>query len=96
MSIPAYAGKCRYVIMMIEEYLERGEGETIEFKRGFGERKEILETVVAFANKRGGIILVGVDDGNVLGVRIGKGTIEVLVNDIRQNIEPSIIPALRL
>ncbi|MEX0567817.1 MAG: RNA-binding domain-containing protein [Candidatus Njordarchaeota archaeon] len=82
---------------MIEEWLSRGESETVEFKRSLGEKKEILETVVAFANKNGGTILVGVDDdGTAVGVHIGKGTIESLVNDICQSIEPSIIPSVEV
>jgi len=80
---------------MIEELLSAGESETVEFKKSLGERREILETIVAFANRNGGTILIGVDDsGKVLGVSIGKSTIESLVNDIRQSIEPSIIPSI--
>ena len=46
--------------------LQRGEGETVEFKPYIWPRsqkeREILETVVAFANTRGGHILIGVND----------------------------------
>lgn len=55
----------------------------MEFKRSLGELRGFLETVVAFANRNGGTILIGVDDdGTVVGVNIGKGIIESLVNDI--------------
>lgn len=61
----------------LKEIISKGESEGIEFKESLGELKEIIETIVAFANKNGGKILIGVrDDGNVIGVKIGKGTIE--------------------
>jgi len=92
--MPANTGM---VIHLIEELILRGESETVEFKKSLGERREIMETIVAFANRRGGTILIGVDDdGSVIGVNIGKGTIESLVNDIRQSIEPSIIPSVEV
>ena len=43
------------------------EGITTEFKREYTD--EIKKTVIAFANTRGGEVLIGVeDDGTVLGV----------------------------
>jgi len=45
-----------------------GEGDHVEFKRGFGTRR-LQEPVVAFSNADGGVILLGVEpDGNVVGV----------------------------
>jgi ATP-dependent DNA helicase RecG len=39
--------------------------------------REIVETVCAFANTKGGRILIGVDDsGRVLGVELGKRSME--------------------
>jgi len=37
--------------MKIKELTEIGEAETVEFKKSTGERKEIIETISAFANK---------------------------------------------
>lgn len=81
------AGKCRHIPVwwsyLVEELLSGGGSETVEFKRSLGELRGFLETVVAFANRNGGTILIGVDDdGTVVGVNIGKGIIESLVNDI--------------
>jgi predicted HTH transcriptional regulator len=39
--------------------LKEGEGETLEFKESFAEEKEILETICAFSNSKGGRILIG-------------------------------------
>ena len=57
------------VIMKDEEVrlldiISRGENQTVEFKGQIekGNQSEFIETVVAFANTIGGMILIGVDD----------------------------------
>lgn len=73
----------------IEEILKRGENDQVEFKQDLSKKpEEFLESVVAFANTRGGSILVGVDDsGNVTGVYEQKLE-ERVQNMIRDNCEP--------
>lgn len=44
----------------IQTLLRAGEGETLEFKERFG--ADVIETAVAFANTRGGSILISVRD----------------------------------
>jgi len=79
--------------MHIKQLIKAGESETVELKKSTGEWKEIVETISAFANTRGGIILVGVDDNRkICGVSIGKGTVEDLTNKILSNTEPKIYP----
>lgn len=69
------------------------ETENIELKSSLGSMEEIIETVSAFANTSGGKVLVGVDNvGKVIGVQIGKGTLETLANRIAQNTDPKIHP----
>lgn len=47
--------------------IERGEGPTLEFKESLP--SSLARSLTAFANARGGIILLGVrDDGTVAGV----------------------------
>ena len=59
----------------LKKLLEGGESETVEFKASFD--KEILETSAAFANTKGGVILIGVSDrGDIKGVQIGKETLK--------------------
>jgi len=80
-----------------EKLISGGESETLEFKISTGEWKEITETVSAFANTRGGKILVGIDKkGKVTGVNIGKSTIEGLANKILTNTEPKIYPEISI
>ncbi len=71
------------------------EGQTVERKASLGERREVVETCAAFASAQGGRIYIGVrDNGVVVGVQTGKGTLEGLANDIAQNTVPKLVPAI--
>jgi ATP-dependent DNA helicase RecG len=71
------------------------EGQTVEHKASLGERREVVETCAAFASAQGGRIYIGVrDNGTVVGVQFGKGTLEGLANDIAQNTVPKLVPIL--
>ena len=49
--------------------IHSGEDSTIEFKREMPHRGSLAEEIAAFANARGGVILIGVDDdGNIVGL----------------------------
>lgn len=65
------------------------EGITTEFKREYTE--DIKKTVIAFANTRGGEVLIGVeDDGTVIGVPDVDGTMLKVTNALRDSIKPDI------
>lgn len=71
------------------------EGETVELKESLGEWKEIVRTCAAFATAKGGYLYIGVaDTGRVVGVQIGKGTMEDLANKISRNTVPKLVPAI--
>ena len=79
----------------LSKLIGSSESTTVEWKKSLAEMKEIIETVTAFANTEGGCIFIGVSDaGKILGVQIGKGTIEDLVNRIGQHTEPKIQPRI--
>jgi len=81
--------------MVISALLEDHEKENVEFKNSLSEIGEILKTISAFSNKRGGTILVGVtNDRNVVGVDIGRNTLERLANNIRRETDPQIFPSV--
>ena len=65
------------------------EGITTEFKREYTE--DIKKTVIAFANTRGGEVLIGAeDDGTVLGVADVDGTMLKATNALRDSIKPDV------
>ena len=73
------------------------ESEIVEFKNSLSEMDQILETVSAFSNTKGGKICIGVaDDGAINGVTIGKGTLEDLANEIKLNTDPRIFPNIEI
>ena len=75
--------------------LTEGESETVEFKPSLSQTGNILECVSAFSNTKGGILVIGVrDTGEVIGVDIGKRTLESLANTIKQNTDPVIYPSI--
>lgn len=79
----------------IIEKIKAGESETMEFKPSSSQIKDIVETVSAFSNRKGGLIVIGVkDDGQLTGIDIGRKTIESLANKIKQNTDPKIYPSI--
>jgi ATP-dependent DNA helicase RecG len=81
--------------MKIEELLKSGESGTLEFKEKFDEKT--VESAVAFANAKGGIILIGVSDkGNIIGVDIGKESLIRWANQISDKTEPQLIPEIEV
>jgi len=67
------------------------ENERTEFKTSFS--NETIETLVAFANAKGGNVYIGVsDNGGIIGVTIGKETITQWLNEIKTKTSPVLIP----
>jgi len=67
--------------------LQEGEGQFIEFKESFGD--EIIISLTAFSNFKGGKVLLGVDDkSKIKGVKIGKESIQKWTNEIKNKTEP--------
>ncbi|RLF30662.1 MAG: hypothetical protein DRM98_06480 [Thermoplasmata archaeon] len=81
----------------ILDLIKKGESETLEFKETLKLDNEIGKTISAFSNTKGGIILIGVSDsGKIIGVTIGKNTIEELANYIKRNTDPKIYPSIKV
>ncbi len=56
------------LIELIEK-IHLGEDATIEFKKALPHRNSLADEIAAFANARGGVILIGVDDNReIVGV----------------------------
>ncbi|MCP4591288.1 MAG: hypothetical protein GY842_11110 [bacterium] len=81
----------------IRELLEQGESATVEFKTSLADNKKIVETIAAMATVGGGLVLVGVrDDGRVLGLRLGEGDQERLVQRVLAHTDPKVYVDLEL
>ncbi|MYC96534.1 MAG: transcriptional regulator [Caldilineaceae bacterium SB0661_bin_32] len=75
------------------EKVHLGEDSTIEFKRQLPRRDSLADEIAAFANARGGVILMGVDDnGEIVG--LGQRNLDqsekTVVEVCRDSIEPQV------
>jgi predicted HTH transcriptional regulator len=76
--------------MGMEEFRRDFPEETnyLEFKQGVS-RNQIQDTVVAFSNAGGGVILIGVaDDGTVVGRQFDAGTVDSIHQVMRDVHDP--------
>jgi len=79
--------------MNLQDLIKTGESENIEFKEKFDE--QTIESAVAFANTKSGIIFIGVSDkNNIKGIKVGKETLNQWANQISQSTDLRIIPEL--
>jgi len=77
------------------EQIEKGKSQTIEFKLSF--QKEVIASVVAFANAQGGKVFIGVnDDGQIVGVDIQQESLQNWINQIKLSTTPSVIPDISI
>src|SRR5512133_849229 len=71
--------------------IELGESDTVEFKRKFSGYEKIAREMIAIANTRGGMLLIGVDDdGTIVGVRSEKSEIDLVMAAAEHYCEPPI------
>ena len=71
--------------------LPESESQYVEFKQSFN--AAVIETLVAFANSKGGTVYVGVEDnGEVKGLSLGRETVAQIVNEIKFKTIPALIP----
>ncbi len=84
--------------MDILEILKKPESKNLEFKRDLSSPDGMLKTVISFANTAGGLIIIGVDDGNhhVRGIQTPLQLEERISNLISDNIHPKLIPNIEI
>jgi len=81
----------------IEHLLTQPEGKTLEFKRDLSSPRNLLKTLVAFANSAGGVVLIGVaDDRTVIGLEQPLDDEERLDNLIGDAIAPRLVPNVEI
>ena len=77
----------------LSEIIKNGEDQQTEFKQNFA--KELIETVCAFSNSKGGKILIGVNDaGQITGVNANEETIKDWMNSIKLSTQPQLFPSM--
>ena len=80
---------------IIKEIINNGESQSVEFKSSF--QKDVIETIVAFANTKGGKIYIGITDGKkISGVHVSEETVQNYINTIKQNTTPTVIPDVEI
>ena len=66
------------------KYIQQGESQTVEFKSSF--QKEVIASIVAFANAKGGKIFIGISDtGKPIGVELNSESLQSWINQVKQN-----------
>ncbi len=77
--------KPRDLLDMIEE----GENLTYEFKRKFSTADKVAREMIAFANTKGGYLIIGVDDDKgIIGVESEKTESELILDVAKNYCEP--------
>ena len=74
----------------LKQLIKTKESQTLEFKESTGEKKEICETICAFVNSDGGIILVGIkNDGSLSKTTITEKS-QTDITDLFVSFKPKI------
>jgi predicted HTH transcriptional regulator len=84
--------------MSIVELLKAEEGKTLEFKQDLSSPRNLLKTLVAFANTAGGRVVIGVADRTqeALGIDNPLDEEERLCNLIADSISPRLVPNIEM
>ncbi len=81
----------------LSKLIEKGESKDLEFKEGFCSAQELAKEMCAFANSKGGTILLGVDDsGRKTGIKLKKNIEEHIITIASNNLSPKIIPEISI
>lgn len=81
----------------IKELIAQGESTCLEFKRKIISPVKLAKELAAFANTKGGNLLIGVDDdGSIVGIESEKTAIELVNNVCDFYIDPPIKPKIEI
>ena len=75
----------------ITELIRNGESDILEFKSSFN--TDVVETLVAFANTKGGKVVIGVNSKHeITGVSINSESVQNWINEIKNKTSPALLP----
>jgi predicted HTH transcriptional regulator len=73
--------------------IAEGESSTVEFKRKVTSPEKVAKEICAFANSKGGYLIIGVDDDRkIVGVDSEKSEIDIVEIACQFSISPPIVP----
>lgn len=79
--------------MNLRKLILQGEGTTLDFKKTITSNEKIAKSLVAFANNKGGQLLIGVaDDGTIKGVKSEDEERYMITKSANQFCKPAIEP----
>ena len=77
-------------VQQLKLLVSRGEGASLEFKRKATFPEKIIREMIAFANTKGGIVLIGIgDDGSLAGVKHPEDELHVMKKALKK-VRPSL------
>ncbi|HZB13284.1 MAG TPA: ATP-binding protein [Chryseolinea sp.] len=72
-------------IQQLKFLISQGEGATLEFKRKATFPEKIIREMIAFANTKGGILLIGIgDDGSLAGLKYPEEELHVMTEALKK------------
>ncbi len=81
----------------LRDIIAAGESTSAEFKRKFTSGEKIAKEICAFANTKGGVLIIGIDDDKtIIGVRSEKEEIAQVMHACAFFIEPAIEPIIEI
>src|SRR5690554_5808130 len=79
----------------LRNIIKQGESETLEIKMSFSD--EVIISLVAFANTKGGTVCIGVSDkGEIKGINLEKETLQKWLNEIKNKTATMVIPEVEI
>lgn len=79
--------------MNIRKLILQGEGTSLDFKKTISNKEKIAKSLVAFANNKGGTLLIGVaDDGTIKGVKSEEEEKYMITRAAHQYCRPALEP----
>ncbi len=80
-----------------QSLLTAGEGVTLEYKRKVNKPEKIAKEICAFANTKGGVLIIGLDDdGTIVGIKSEKTEVDIVEQTCSFYLRPEIYPEIQI